>query len=267
VTNDNVSPSVSEQRTRMIVRPVNGSLRLFAQVDHAAVCGALASRWHRDLGAVPATVVTAAAVHDDGWREWDRHPRLDDGTGRPHPYSDMPGGDYREVWERCLARGWARGNEIGLLVSLHGMRFFASREDRRDRAILERERERQAGALARLGTPTSNPADPPSPWGIWHAWIYFWDALSLFMCGEFGEAMQQIVPRIPGDPVEIACRRAGGERMVLEPFPFEGPVQLEIPYREISVEVYADQEALDRAMADADSGRLRIQLTPPDSKV
>lgn len=250
----------------MIVRPLNGSLRLFEQVDHAAVCGTLARSWRPELGEVPETVVTAAAVHDDGWREWDRQPRLDGETGKPHPYSDMPGSDYRDVWERCLARGWARGDEIGLLVSLHGMRFFASREGPRDRAILLAERARQAGALARLGAADTRPAEPSPPWGVWHAWIYFWDALSLFMCGEFGDAMQQSVPRSSGKSVEIGCRRAETGRIVLEPFPFRDPVELEVPYRDLARATYSSQEALDQALAGAESGRLPVLLTPPDAE-
>gem|GEM_PF-2753847 len=251
----------------MIVRPLTGSLRLFQQIDHAAVCGTLARSWSPELGEVPETVVTAAAVHDDGWREWDRHPRLDVGTGKPHPYSDMPGSDYREIWERCLARGWAWGDEIGLLVSLHGMRFFASREDPRDREILRGERARQAAVLARLGAPDARPADPPPPWGEWHAWIYFWDALSLFMCGEFDDAMQQSVPRRSGGSMEIGCRRAGAERIVLQPFPFRDPVELEIPYHDLAGAPYASQEAFDQALAGAESGRLRVMLTRSNGEV
>jgi hypothetical protein len=124
----------------MIVHRVGDELWLFDQLNHSSICGDLAEAWGAaPFANVPPEVQRAAAVHDSGWPEWDRRPRLNPATGYPHPYSDMPGDDYRAIWERGLARAWAEGPLVGLLVSLHAMRFFGHKQRPKERALFERQ--------------------------------------------------------------------------------------------------------------------------------
>ena len=68
----------------MIVHPVGDTAEIVMQVDHSGVAGMLASHWP---GLEPReSVLTAAALHDIGWRSWEACPRLDAGTGRPQNF-------------------------------------------------------------------------------------------------------------------------------------------------------------------------------------
>lgn len=61
----------------MIVTRVDGRLRVVTQVAHQEQCGLLMRAWGSTAFACLQPwdpVVAAAAVHDEGWREWEQHP-------------------------------------------------------------------------------------------------------------------------------------------------------------------------------------------------
>jgi hypothetical protein len=239
----------------VIVRRVEEELWLFDQADHAALCGAMAAGWGgAGFAPVPAWVQEAARVHDQGWPEWDALPRLHPERGEPHPYSDMPPQDYLEIWERGLARGWARGDGVGLLVSLHAMRFFAHRTRPADRALLERERERQGRALRALGA-AGDPGSLPEPYATWYAWFFFWDGLSLFLCEGWESPWTRRLPR-DSEAAEVTVRRVAdggpGGDVVVEPFPFRAPMELRTGARVLPARRWATQPALDAAVSAAE---------------
>ena len=56
----------------MIVHPVGDTAEIVMQVDHSDVAGDLASLWP---GLEPReSVLTAATLHDIGWRSWEAVP-------------------------------------------------------------------------------------------------------------------------------------------------------------------------------------------------
>jgi hypothetical protein len=252
----------------MITHERDGSLLLFDQRDHSALCGDMARAWGAPpFQAVPEWVQRAAEIHDNGWPEWDGRPRIEADTGRPHNYSRMPDEDYRAIWERGLARGWAEGEGTGLIVSLHAMRFFARKERPEDRALLRRERERQVEALRRLGSPDGDPEALPEPFATWHAWMFFWDGLSLFLCERWTSPWRSRLPSMNGEVeievtrvVEEADRGAVGSLVVVEPFPFAAPLELGVHARAIPAARYPDQCALDAAVQDAASLPFRFRV-------
>jgi hypothetical protein len=240
----------------VIVREEGGEVWLFDQRDHSVLCGRMAEQW----GAPPfepvgAEVRTAAGGHDGGWPEWDALPRLDPRTGLPHPYSDMPAADYREIWERGLRRGWREGDVAGLLVSLHAMRFFARRKGSEDRALLARERERQADVLERLGVSVPDPLALPDPIARLHAWMFFWDGLSLFLCERWRSPWEPVVPDATGREVTLRVERGTAEGpgglVEIDPFPFREDLGLEVTARVIPARRNRSQAELDRAVATA----------------
>jgi hypothetical protein len=251
----------------VIVREHAGALWLFDQADHGRLCGELAEAWgNPPFEAPPATVREAAGTHDDGWREWDRRPRLDPEAGRPHPYSRMPPADYREIWERGLRLARARGEEVGLLVSLHAMRFFSHKREELDRRLLARERLRQREAIRRLGYADGDPEALPEPYATWHEWMFFWDALSLFLCEGWPSPWQRSIAPVPANPsVEVTAERReleggpGGE-LLLSPNPFRVPIELVVVARTIPAEPYDAQAALDAAVAAAQPRAVRWRL-------
>lgn len=252
----------------MIVRAAGEELWLFDQTDHAALCGAMARAWGvAPFSAPPPQVQRAADFHDNGWREWDPRPRLDPTTGNPHPYSRMPPEDYLTIWERGLRRAWGEGEGVGLLVSLHAMRFFARKQRPEDQALYAAERRRQGEALSRLGAESTEPEALPEPYATWHEWIFFWDAVSLFLCEGWKSPWTRAIPAATGGERELRVERREGERpggsASLEPFPFQGPLLLEVPARVIPLAGYASQEALDAAVQAAEHRTVSWLLTAP----
>jgi hypothetical protein len=246
----------------MIVRAIGEQLWLFDQRDHSALCGEMAGEWGvAPFHAVPPPVQRAAEMHDSGWPEWDRRPRLDPETGRPHPYSRMPDEDYHAIWQRGLARGWSETAETGLLVSQHAMRFFGHKRRTEDRKLFEAERERQREALRRLGAGGDDPDNLPEPYATWHAWMFFWDGLSLFLCEGWKSPWLSRLPTGDGGEAEVRVERmeeaAPGGSVTIEPFPFRAPLALEVAARRIPDHGYGTQEQLDAAVAGAENARIR----------
>jgi len=251
----------------MIVRAIESELWLFSQRDHSELCGRMAAAWGRPpWEPVPEAVRRAAAVHDAGWPEWDRRPRLDPETGWPHPYSKMPAEDYRSIWRRGLGRGWAEGEDTGLLVSLHAMRFFERKTEPADRRLLEAQRSRQARALEALGARAAR-GGLPEPYATWHAWMFFWDGLSLFLCEHWDSPWRYRLPRSDGQELEVRVERAGpvgaaGAEVTIDPFPFTAPLRLEAPARVVPARRYERQAELDAAVAAASGSSAGWMLRP-----
>jgi hypothetical protein len=242
----------------MIVRRIGGELWLFEQLNHSRICGDMATAWGAEpFVEVPPEVRRAAEIHDSGWPEWDQRPRLNPGTGYPHPYSDMPDNDYLAIWERGLARGWEEGELVGLLVSLHGMRFFGHKQRPADRTLLRRQRALQRNAVRTLSGGVPDADRLPEPYATWHAWMFFWDGLSLFLCEGWDSPWSTKIPVAGGGgPVEMRVERAAqaqtGGTFILEPFPFRGELALQVPARVIPARKYAAQAQLDAAIETAD---------------
>jgi hypothetical protein len=233
----------------VIVRARDGELWLLAQDDHARLSGSFAALWDGGgLPPPPAEVVRAAAIHDRGWRQWDARPLVDPATGLPHPYSRMPGEDYRRIWTGTLEGAWREGELAGLLVSGHGMRFFGRKRGADDRAFLAEQRGREAAAREALDRRQS------ARLGLWHEWFFFWDGLSLFCCEGWPSPWVQRLPLLGGGKVELVVRRhprsrgaPGGETVSVSPFPFRAPFRVEAPVAILGAGPFADQGELDAA--------------------
>ena len=101
----------------MIVHPVGESAEIVMQVDHSLVSGALAELW-RELEP-RESVITAAALHDCGWRSWEASPRLDAETGRPQNFLQVDIDLHLEFYEAGIAEVTARDRYAGMLVGKH----------------------------------------------------------------------------------------------------------------------------------------------------
>jgi len=246
----------------MIVRTHEGGVRtLVDQVSHARISGELADAWGIGDESDDSSMVEAADHHDDGWRAWDRHPRLNADTGEPHSYRDLPADDHLEIWERTVAAGWQRGTEVGVLISLHGCRFFTRKRRPADRAFLRRERERQAAALGLKADRV--PGHLPAEVALHHARMGFVDGLSLFLCDRWDSPWRT---ELPGTAVtcEVVMAAADGAPEPWEvrvcPYPFRRPLRLQVQARRVRGMPFASQGALDRAVDGAEMVTLRWWL-------
>lgn len=225
----------------MIVLPDGDGVVLFRQEAHAQLAGELAARiaavsWER------SAFVAAARVHDNGWREADAAPTLD-GDGRPHTFYAVP----PEVTTACGgagSRAAAVDALVGLLVGLHGARFFGTNPHAQVRALHDEERERQ-DLLGELGLGASW-RELPSPISAASDWIAFLDRLSLTVCGELADSLTTEVDGLPYRTTRAA------DVITVDPWPFtDDGVEVTIDGHRLPHRAFASEPALREALDTA----------------
>lgn len=105
----------------MIVARVPDGLRVITQTAHQEQCRRIMSAWGNDGFARPLpweSVVTAAGMHDEGWRAWEQHPEVD-GEGHPRGFTAMPPAGHCAIHARSAAAARGVGQRVGLLVGMH----------------------------------------------------------------------------------------------------------------------------------------------------
>ena len=126
----------------MIVHPVGDTAEIVMQVDHSDVAGDLASLWP---GLEPReSVLTAATLHDIGWRSWEACPRLDAETGRPQNFLSVDIGLHLEFYDAGIAEVTARDRYAGMLVGKHLAGIYRQRYGTQAALKLTRAPEAQA---------------------------------------------------------------------------------------------------------------------------
>lgn len=95
---------------------------LISQVEHARLAAQLAHPWRQgDLPkfAFRPSLLAAIEHHDDGWRDWERHPGVDAASGLPRNFTEMPLPDSLDIWRQSIARCALIDHFAGWLVSGH----------------------------------------------------------------------------------------------------------------------------------------------------
>lgn len=242
----------------MIVSPGDDGMRVVLQDDHAHLAGELAAAIRAGCAAVGpdrSALVTAARVHDNGWREADALPDLDD-EGRPRTFLSLPDGPYEAVWRRGIERAAALDPLTGLLVGLHGARFFGFRRSDGMRRLLLEERARESLVLAELGLGGSA-AQLPDVVQAPSDLIAFLDAVSLQACGALGDV---VILEVAGTPT-TSTRDAAA--LVVDPWPFEGgSFEVVLPGRRLPRARFASGAELRAALAASRVERLVRRLRP-----
>lgn len=241
----------------MIVTADGDALILIEQEHHAHLTGDLAAFVPRGRGN-HAAFLAAARVHDNGWREADRAPTVDE-TGWPCTFTTVADDVYAAVWRRGIARAADVDALVGLLVGLHGARFFGGRTSPEMRALDDSERARQDRVLADLGVGGSwqdLPAEVDEP----SQRIAMLDALSLMLCGAIDHA---ITPSVGGQAYTLTPRPAsfGLATVSVRPWPFDGPVPpLSVRARRVPRRPFTSDEDLQTAFAHAAVTTLAVEL-------
>lgn len=214
------------------------------------------------------SVVTAAARHDEGWRSRDTRVLYDEFAQRPLHFLDIEAGEHIRLYRQGVTRVSAADVYAGLLVGMHWTGLYRSRwsapgggsrvgqgpEARaaQDRVVRSEQR-RWADAVELAWTEQEPRAAFETR--IWHNYelLQLWDLLSLFLSvtpsqpgrgsavpwgpqlRDLDQAATPVVlPAVgtwPGGPrfAPIACVTAPG-LMTLDPFPFTGPVDVEVEH-------------------------------------
>jgi len=210
-------------------------------------------------------MVSAAAIHDNGWREWEDAPRLNPETRRPYTYIDIPIAQHLAIYRRGIARALVEDSYTGLLVSMHGSLlysrfrqgqpgaadFLAEQRALRERLLDELCAEPRYAAHCDEHTITRN-----------RNLLFGWDALSLFLC--HGRAWEESLdfPR-PGSSGSTTVAVRGDERRWrLNPFPFREPLHLSIATLDLDAVGFKDQAELNDALARGRRASREVIVAP-----
>jgi len=236
------------------------------QAAHAWVSGQLARRWGNGRFAAPEPFdefCLGAEQHDVGMAEWDLAPTLDEDSGFPTSFMDMPLSLHLNLWSAAPRRVLTLSPYAALLTSMHGHALYADRqtpepdpeEDDRVRRFVEEQEAFQRELLDRLGE------DPDR---ARHNQRLLWSldflSLSLFM----DWAPDSVpTPTRSGEPeVEIRVAPAGEDRLRVTPWPFgEDEVRVRCQARHLAGPASGEDE-LHRALAAAPWVRLERTLVP-----
>ena len=254
----------------MIITRSGGALRLVQQVEHGRVAGALAAAWgNADFAGLDprASVVTAAARHDEGWRAWDARVLFNELERRPLHFLEIDAGEHIRLYREGVERVSLEDVYAGVLIGMHWTGLYRGRwarpgaaarvgrsdEDRRlQDEVVRAEEQRWIGARQEAWT-----ADEPRSvfeTRLWHHYdlLQLWDLLSLYLAVMPAEPSPPAAP-VPWGPqlreLEHAAEsvslppvalRPGGDRVALtasvrspgeltvHPFPFTGPTEVEV---------------------------------------
>jgi hypothetical protein len=267
----------------MIVSSCDGRLQLIRQTDHAALSGTLAEYWGNDRFQRPEPydpVVLAAALHDNGWQEWEEQPKINPATHAPCQFTDLPVAEHLAFYLQGVQRVVARDRYAGLLVNMHCAGLYKQRygvdpslpvkhytpEEGRvvgqfmDR--LEAQQQQLVQELRDAGLPAAY-TDEATLWANYKL-LQIYDRLSLYLCMPPLHE-RSLGPAPQGDrrqEVDLALRPAGTRRVSISPYPFRDcPLRVAVDARLIPNQSYLTDAAFRDALAGAERLPLAFELT------
>jgi hypothetical protein len=244
----------------MIVRPVGDTAELVLQVDHALISGRLAEAWggpHVTALEPRDAVVTAARLHDIGWRHWEDAARLNSDTGRPANFLDVVIDEHLRLYRLGIDEVAAVDDYAGMLVSMHAAGIYTGRYGTQPALLLTRAPDVQSTVDEFISEQEARYGAVQDGLGVtdeelWRNYLLLqvFDRLSLRLClgDPAGLGPMEIV--LPGERVLRVEPDDGCDR--LDPWPFAADeIRVGIPTRVVPLAGYAGDDALGAALAGA----------------
>jgi hypothetical protein len=248
----------------VIVRELDGRWIVIEQAEHARHAGAIAEAWDRGgLGPLPASLITAARLHDIGWAEWDREPALDPMTGGPANFTSVRDDRHSGFYARGIRSVAREEAYAGYLVSLHASGIYSGRYGWRGlepiawdsigeagRRFLADQRSYRTELLEEAMREHPDLVEFDAAWSCYML-LQTVDYLSLLCC--LGLEAKGCGPVPLGQTWgQIAIRRTSPWGVALKPFPFQGEVlELEVASRSLPLRRYAGEVEMRSALAAA----------------
>jgi hypothetical protein len=231
----------------MIVQLLPGILRIAYQIDHADLSGQFTAHWGNALFARPmplSSVQIASTQHDNGWRHWDLHPRVDPATGRPIDFMHMDVREHTDLNRKGIAEVMATDPYAGLLVNAHGCGLYNGRYGTMNVPGLERysvqelplvkafldEHEVKQQNLKEQIKEVNKISTEVFEQQFWtnYRWLQMWDRLSLYFClQDLATAPVLTLGPLPtdyaGHVTDIQVISQGGNEIIISPYPFALP--------------------------------------------
>ncbi len=233
----------------MIVHDEGETYRLVSQEDHARLAADIVALYREELWhdlARRDDVLFAVREHDNGWREIDRAPALDEATRGPCDFVRAPPETRTGIWRRGTRRHFAERPYSSLLITRHALALSAAFRGVPAWAEMFDELDAQQRALVAT--------TDPSPPGLRadQALLTAADVMSIAVC-----------KRWPG---AFSCGALTGsvrdEELRLCPFPLREPATVTVAFRRIDRRAYDSAAELKEAFEAAPRLEAGIALLP-----
>jgi hypothetical protein len=220
----------------------------------------------------------AAEQHELGMLPWEIAPTLNPATGLPHAYLELSRMDHLAMWHDAGSLMLTQSRYAALLVSRHGVWIFSQYErppdDPAERAAvaayLRRERAFQSRIRASLADDPEYREAVRLPTFLQSHYVFtIWDRIAVHACygvpvpawGVPGVYQWSGVPTADG-PADLTITAIAPDCWAVDPWPFLGDELRLRGEGRLLRERYADQGAMDVALADAPWVRWESVITP-----
>ncbi len=233
----------------MIVVEEGDSIVLITQPDHARFAAELLALWQTEgFPEHPRRkeLLFAIREHDNGWREADAAPRVDQASGRPHDFMSFPLASRLEVWVRGSARYRVDHPYSTLVITKHALELHTDlRHESGWEELMESLEEHQAELLDQCGLQESELE-------VDYRFLAVGDALSLTACNRWTSLTER----------RGFQWRFEEDVLYLAPFPLAGSTSFRIPARRIPNRPYSGDADLGSELAAAPWGHRDVRVAP-----
>lgn len=250
----------------MLHRQEPAGLVVITQPAHACISGCMARAWGNDrfgTFAPKEEVCLGAEQHDIGWLLWERTPTLNEKTGYPHNFMEVPTEVHLGIWSGAKQLALSFGRYVALLVSLHGTGLYerfrswqnSPKSSEQVEAFLKQEKAFQEKLIENL-LHDSNYAPYVKPEVVERnrSLVAIWDSLSLAVC--MGVNREQQFDRVPTASGETTLTLTpvddGSNQIEVSPWPFaQSEVKLVYEGRMLR-DKFTDETAMQKALESAE---------------
>lgn len=258
----------------MLIRHDRDRTIVITQPAHAALSAQLARAWGNAAfgDVVPLDdVYLGALLHDIGWIDWEQTPTLNQSTGLPHSFMQLPTRVHLDIWDTASRRALAFGRYPALLTSMHFTGLYErfhdysrdSEEDARDaRALVAREQLFQNELIGLLRSdPLMADVAADDILDRNRSLVAVWDGISLAICHGIDTA--RAISGVPSASGRVELILTSKEDdVIVDPWPFKNDRVVVTVDGRLLNDTYSDQMMMQTALEHAPWVSLSTVLVP-----
>lgn len=213
----------------MILRKINDDCWGIPQTTHAWLAGQLARNWV----SVPEPreeLCLAAGLHDIGWIDWEQNPEINEKSGLPYNFLEMPLFKHIAIWKNGSDKALSISRFVAWLVSCHNSYLLNFRNLDREQdevqiaaeAFLDEQKVLQNELIqSMLGDKRYRPLLTETSMLKYQQLLRSWDYFSLILCMGDSEEDKIPVEGADGSQQSITVKKSQSDfRYNVKPWPF-----------------------------------------------
>jgi len=254
----------------MLRRETDNGWILIPQYDHGLLARDVMKYWGSEGLYRPRDfkeVMFAVCEHDNGWREWDSHPRTNPENRYPADFTEMTSEEQASIWSGCFtAHGQSHPYAAGL-IALHFSLFNEKNLQRspNDTHALQSRSEIKDFVLRTLDIEFSalELVNLPEPVKSDLRIVQIGDIISLALCQGWKSFTIDNVPKNKRqDSLKMELSSSDGFNYALDPYPFTEPrIELSITGKRLAGSEFENDGELLNALKDFSVERLDFTIS------